>query len=156
MNGTERAGDPHNVLFLCTGNSVRSIMAEAILNAIGPPRLKAYSAGSRPKGNVHPEALRLLTRRGYDTTSLHSKSWNEFSDDSTIPFGTVITVCSRVAGEVCPVIPGQPARLHWDIPDPASMLGDEAEIERAFQSVYDTLAERIVAIIREHGKLGCS
>jgi protein-tyrosine-phosphatase len=134
-------GAPSHVLFLCTGNSARSLMAEAILNRIGAPRFRAWSAGSHPKGSVHPEALRLLRTLGYDTAGLRSKSWDEFTGG--IAFDHVITVCNNAAAEACPLIPGMPAKLHWDIPDPASARGSAAEIEAAFRAVHDVLAERI-------------
>jgi len=139
--------DLHNVLFVCTGNSARSIMAEAILNKVGPPLFRACSAGCHPKGEVHPEALQLLARRGHDTSGLRSKSWDEFSGDGPIAFDTVITLCNNAVGEICPVIPGRPTKIHWDIPDPASLSANRAQIEQAFQSVYDMLSDRITAFI---------
>ncbi len=146
MDNKEYADDPCNVLFVCTGNSARSIMAEAILNQIGPPRFRAFSAGSHPKGNVHTEARRPLGNLGYDTSSLRSKSWNEFTDGTA--FEHVITVCDNAAGETCPVIPGKPAKMHWDIPDPASVSGAEAQVEAAFRQTHDLLLLRIRAFIR--------
>ena len=136
---------PYNVLFLCTGNSARSIIAEAILNKVGAGRFRAYSAGSQPKGQVHPQTLRLLNELGYDTSGLRSKSWDEFAFGDGPAFDTVITVCNNAAGEACPVIPGKPAKVHWDIPDPAAVRGSPAEIEAAFRQAYDMLAERIEA-----------
>jgi protein-tyrosine-phosphatase len=135
------------VLFICTGNSARSIMAEAILNTIGPPRFRAYSAGSHPKGNVHPETLRLLNALGHDTSSLRSKSWDEFADGTA--FDHIVTVCNKAAGEVCPIIPGKPAKTHWDIPDPTSVSGTQIQIEAAFRQAYDMLLERIRTFIRQ-------
>ena len=135
-----------NVLFVCTGNSGRSIMAEAILNRLGASFFRAFSAGSRPKGVVHPEALRLLTRLNYDTHALRSKSWNEFA--AAPVFDHIVTVCSNAAGETCPVIAGKPSKIHWDIPDPASAQGTQSEIEAAFRAVYDILLERIEAFAR--------
>jgi protein-tyrosine-phosphatase len=132
---------PRNVLFLCTGNSARSLMAEAILNRIGPPRFHAYSAGSHPKGSVHPEAHRLLEALGFDTSDLHSKSWNVFS--AGVAFERVITVCGNAASEVCPIIPAMPAKIHWDIPDPASVTGTPSEIAAAFRETYELLSVRI-------------
>jgi protein-tyrosine-phosphatase len=141
------AGDPYSVLFLCTGNSSRSIMAEAILNRIGPPRFRAYSAGSHPKGNVHPETLRLLNALGYDTSRLRSKSWDAFTKGTA--FDHIVTVCNTVAGEVCPVIPGKPATMHWDIPDLSSVSGTQLQMEAAFRQAYDILSERIGTFVRQ-------
>lgn len=133
-----------NVLFVCTGNSARSSMAEAILNRIGAPRFAAFSAGSHPKGVVHPETLRLLARLGYDTSGLRSKSWDEFTDGPR--FEHIITVCNNAAGEICPIIAG--AKTHWDIPDPSAVRGTPAEVAAAFRQVHDLLLERITAFIR--------
>jgi arsenate reductase (thioredoxin) len=141
------ASNPINVLFLCTGNSARSILAEAILNEIGNGRFRAYSAGSNPKGQVHPETLRLLQRKGIATSGLRSKSWDEFARADGIRFDHIITVCNNAAGEVCPVIPGKRARMHWDIPDPAAVHGSAAEIATAFKQTYSMLAERIGTLI---------
>jgi protein-tyrosine-phosphatase len=138
--------DPSVVLFLCTGNSARSLLAEAILNRIGPPRFRAHSAGSHPKGIVHPEALRLLASLGYDTSRLRSKSWDEFS--AGIAFDWIITVCSEAAAEACPVIPGKPARIHWDIPNPTSVGESQGQTAAAFRHVYDMLSERIAFLVR--------
>lgn len=134
---------PYNVLFLCTGNSARSVMAEAILNSVGGGRFRAYSAGSHPKGQVHTQTLRLLESRGYDTTGLRSKSWDEFARQPGLEFDYIVTVCNSAAGEACPIIPGKPARSHWDIPDPAAIEGTEAEVEAGFHRSYDMLRERI-------------
>ena len=147
MSDSGSARDRQNVLFLCTGNSSRSIMAEAILNRIGPPRFEAYSAGSHPKGKVHPQTLRLLNALGYDTSGLRSKSWDEFTDGPA--FDRIITVCNNAAGEACPVIAGKPAKLHWDIPDPASVSGTQAQMEAAFRRTYDMLFERIIAFVTD-------
>jgi arsenate reductase len=130
-----------NVLFLCTGNSARSILAEAILNRIGG-EFRAYSAGSTPKGQVHPQTVRLLESLGYDTSGLRSKSWNDFTGNG-INFDHIITVCNNAAGEACPIIPGNPAKDHWDIPDPAAATGTQEEIEAAFHRVYKMLTQRI-------------
>jgi arsenate reductase len=130
----------HNVLFLCTGNSARSIMAEAILNKTDSARFRAYSAGSQPKGEVHPQTLRLLAGLGYDTAGLRSKSWSEFAGQA-LPFDYIITVCNNAAGETCPIIPGKPAKAHWDIPDPAAAA--QATIDAAFRQAYAMLAARI-------------
>jgi protein-tyrosine-phosphatase len=142
----EIAPDRRNVLFVCTGNSARSIMAEAILNRIGPLRFRAFSAGSHPKGGVHPEALRLLDALGYDTSCLRSKSWHEFTN--AIPFADVITVCSDAARESCPILPRRGTTMHWDIPNPTIVSGSEAQRAAAFRHVYDLLLERIRAFVR--------
>ncbi len=128
-----------NILFLCTGNSARSIMAEAILNRLGYGRFTAFSAGSHPKGEIHPEALSLLKRQGYDVSGLRSKSWDEFSAPGAPQFDHIITVCNNAAGEVCPIIPGKPAKTHWDIPDPPA-AGD---VPKAFQEAYALLKAHI-------------
>jgi protein-tyrosine-phosphatase len=141
--------NPTNVLFLCTGNSARSILAEAILNKIGNGRFRAYSAGSHPKGQVHQQTLTLLQQKGIATSGLRSKSWDEFARTDGAKFDYVITVCNNAAGEVCPIIPGCPAKAHWDIPDPAAVEGNEAEIETAFKQVYSMLAERIGTLISD-------
>ena len=146
MSDQDRAGDPYNVLFLCTGNSSRSIMAEAILNSMGRPRIHAYSAGSHPKGAVNPQTLRLLNGLGYDTSRLRSKSWDEFTDGAA--FDLIVTVCNRAAAEVCPVIPGKPAKMHWDIPDPSSVSGTPTQMEAVFRQAHDMLLHRIRAFVR--------
>ncbi|MGA8610629.1 MAG: arsenate reductase ArsC [Xanthobacteraceae bacterium] len=137
------ADQPFNVLFLCTGNSARSIMAEAILNKLGAGRFRAYSAGSHPKGQVHPEALRLLQSLGYDTSGFRSKSWSEFADPGAPLLDFVFTVCDNAAGEACPVWPGQPMTAHWGLPDPAEVKGNAAEISLAFKDTYRMLNQRI-------------
>jgi protein-tyrosine-phosphatase len=114
--------EPYNVLFLCTGNSARSVMAEAILNKVGAGKFRAYSAGSQPKGHVHPETLRLLQTLGYDTSGFRSKSWHEFAKRGAPPLDFAFTVCDSAAGETCPVWPGQPMTAHWGVPDPADPL----------------------------------
>jgi arsenate reductase len=133
----------YNVLFLCTGNSARSIMAEAILNKLGAGKFRAYSAGSHPKGQVHPEALRLLQSLGYDTSGFRSKSWNEFADPGAPQLNFVFTVCDNAAGEACPFWPGQPMTAHWGIPDPAVATGTEAEVALAVKDAYRMLNQRI-------------
>jgi arsenate reductase (thioredoxin) len=135
--------EPYNVLFLCTGNSARSIMAEAILNKVGAGRVRAYSAGSRPKSHVHPEALRLLQSLGYDTSAFRSKSWSEFADPGAPIMDFVFTVCDNAAGETCPLWPGQPMTAHWGVPDPAAATGNPAEIALAFKDAYRMLNQRI-------------
>ena len=137
------ADRPYNVLFLCTGNSARSIIAEAILNKAGAGRFRAYSAGSQPKGKVHPETLRLLQALGYDTSALRSKSWGEFARPGAPALDFVFTVCDNAAGESCPVWPGQPMTAHWGIPDPAEATGTPAEVALAFKDAYRMLNQRI-------------
>jgi protein-tyrosine-phosphatase len=134
---------PFNVLFLCTGNSARSIIAEAILNKLGAGKFRAFSAGSRPKGAVHAEALRLLQSLGYDTSGFRSKSWSEFADPGAPLLDFVFTVCDNAAGEACPVWPGQPMTAHWGVPDPAEAKGSAAEIALAFKDTYRMLNQRI-------------
>lgn len=136
-------GRPYNVLFLCTGNSARSIMAEAILNALGAERFRAYSAGSQPKGKLHPETLRLLKRMGYNIFDFRSKSWAEFLEPGAPVFDFVFTVCDNAAEEICPVWPGQPMTAHWGLPDPAEATGSAAEIALAFVETYRLLNQRI-------------
>jgi arsenate reductase len=126
----------YNVLFLCTGNSARSILAEAILNKIGQGKFTAYSAGSDPKGQVNPQALALLGRLGHPTGVLRSKSWDEFARDGAPRMDFVFTVCDNAANEVCPVWPGQPITAHWGMPDPAAVIGDEKKILMAFRDAY--------------------
>lgn len=135
---------PYNVLFLCTGNSARSVMAEAILNKIGGGKFNAYSAGSQPKGSVHPETLRLLKSLGYNIFDFRSKSWAEFVAPEAPKIDYVFTVCDNAAEEACPVWPGQPATAHWGIPDPAAAAGTSAEVAHAFKEAYRLLNERIV------------
>ncbi len=134
---------PFNVLFLCTGNSARSIMAEAILNKLGAGKFQAFSAGSQPKGQVHPQAKELLQSLGFDTVSFRSKSWSEFARPGAPPLDFVFTVCDNAAGETCPVWPGQPVTAHWGIPDPAAATGNELEVAVAFKQAYRMLAQRI-------------
>jgi len=131
------------VLFLCTGNSARSIMAEAILNKRGAGKFHAYSAGSQPKGRVHPETLRLMQSLGYDTSGFRSKSWSEFANARAPLLDFVFTVCDNAAGEACPVWPGQPMTAHWGVPDPAEAAGNPAEIALAFKDAYRMLNQRI-------------
>jgi arsenate reductase len=133
----------YNVLFLCTGNSARSIIAEAILNRLGPSRFKAYSAGSQPKGEVNPYALDLLRGFNYDVSNLRSKSWTEFAKSGAPDLDFVFTVCDNAAGEACPIWPGQPMTAHWGIPDPAAAAGSAAQIALAFMDAYRMLSRRI-------------
>jgi arsenate reductase len=133
----------YNVLFLCTGNSARSIMAEAILNKKSKPGFTAYSAGSHPAGKVRPEALKQLESAGIATDGLRSKSWDEFSVAGAPMMNFVFTVCDNAANEVCPFWPGQPMTAHWGIPDPAAVVGSAEEIERAFRDAYVVLDRRI-------------
>jgi arsenate reductase (thioredoxin) len=137
------AAQPFNVLFLCTGNSARSIMAEAILNKVGAGKFRAFSAGSHPKGRVHPETLRLLQSLGYDTSGYRAKSWDEFASPSAQPFDFVFTVCDNAAAETCPLWPGQPMTAHWGVPDPAAATGTPAEVALAFKDAYRMLNQRI-------------
>jgi arsenate reductase len=132
-----------NVLFLCTGNSARSILAEAILNRVGARRFKAFSAGSYPKGTVHPYTLQLLKSLNYDTSFARSKDWNEFAAPGAPEMNFVFTVCDDAANEACPVWPGQPMTAHWGVPDPAAVEGTEAEKHLAFADAYRMLNNRI-------------
>lgn len=134
-----------NILFLCTGNSARSILAEAIMNRVGKERFHAYSAGSHPKGQVHPEALRLLKKLDFPVNRLRSKPWDEFAAPDSPPLDFVVTVCDSAAGEVCPVWPGHPINAHWGMPDPAAVQGTDAEIAVAFAETYRMLNNRISA-----------
>ena len=132
-----------NVLFLCTGNSARSIMAEAILNKLGQGQFHAYSAGSQPNGQVNRHTVELLQSLGYDTSGFRSKSWHEFAKPSGPALDFVFTVCDNAAGETCPVWPGQPMTAHWGVPDPAEAKGSPAEIALAFKDAYRMLHQRI-------------
>ena len=133
----------YNVLFLCTGNSARSVIAEAILNKIGAGRFLAYSAGSQPKGQVNPGTIKLLGGLGYDISGFRSKSWAEFAQLGAPVMDFVFTVCDDAAGETCPVWPGQPMTAHWGIPDPAAATGTDAEVAQAFAEAYRMLNQRI-------------
>ncbi len=134
---------PLNVLFLCTGNSARSILAEAIMNRVGAGKFKAYSAGSMPKGSVHPGALATLRRHGFPTDGYRSKSWEEFSTSDAPKMDFVFTVCDNAAAEVCPIWPGQPMSAHWGVPDPAEAVGNDAEIALTFADTFRMLSNRI-------------
>ena len=157
----------YNVLFLCTGNSARSILAEAILNRKGAPEFTAYSAGSHPAGAVRPEALRQLQLAGLNSEGLRSKSWDEFAAAGAPRMDFVFTVCDNAARESCPLWPGQPMTAHWGVADPAAVVGTREEIERAYREAYTILDRRIslmlalplatldkMAIKRELGKIG--
>jgi arsenate reductase len=134
---------PYNVLFLCTGNSARSIIAEAILNKLGAGRFHAHSAGSQPKGEVNPHTIQLLRSLGYDTSGFRSKSWHEYAKPGAPPLDFVFTVCDNAAGETCPLWPGQPVSAHWGVPDPADATGSAAEVALAFKDAYRMLHQRI-------------
>lgn len=133
----------YNVLFLCTGNSARSIMAEAIMDRKGLPNFNAFSAGSHPSGVVRPEAVRQLEKAGLSTANLRSKSWDEFAGPDAPPLHFVFTVCDNAAQEVCPFWPGQPMTAHWGVPDPATAKGTSEEIDRAFSQAFSVLDRRI-------------
>jgi arsenate reductase len=135
--------EPYNLLFLCTGNSARSIMAEAIMNYKGRPNFTAYSAGSHPSGAVRPEAITELENAHLPTNGLRSKSWEEFSKPGAPKLDFVFTVCDNAANEVCPVWPGHPMTAHWGVPDPAAVRGSAAEIQRAYRDAFLTLERRI-------------
>jgi len=133
----------YNVLFLCTGNSARSIMAEAILNAQSAGRFRGFSAGSHAAGSVNPRTIELLQRNHFKTEGLHSKSWDAFSGPGAPVMDFVFTVCDQAAAEVCPVWPGQPISAHWGVADPAAVTGDEEKIHRAFNDAFSVLSRRI-------------
>jgi arsenate reductase (thioredoxin) len=136
-----------NTLFLCTGNSARSIMAEAILNKLGAGQFRAFSAGSQPKGKVNPSTVALLSGLGYDTSAFRSKSWSEFAKPGAPALDFVFTVCDNAAGEACPVWPGQPMTAHWGVPDPAEAKGTAAEIVLAFKDAYRMLHRRVEVFV---------
>lgn len=140
-------GHKFNVLFLCTGNSARSILAESILNRLGEGRYRGFSAGSRPVGKVHPQALGLLGRLGYPTDGLRSKSWDEYSNANAPVMDFVFTVCDNARDEGCPVWPGRPTTAHWGLPDPAAVEGGDADRRSAFEDTYRELHERIVRFL---------
>jgi arsenate reductase len=145
-----RVGEPmphYNVLFLCTGNSARSIMAESIMNRKGAPNFTAYSAGSHPSREVRPEALRQIESANLSTAGLRSKSWDEFAKPDAPVMNFVFTVCDNAANEVCPVWPGQPITAHWGVPDPAAVQGTQQEINRAFSQTFSTLERRITLML---------
>lgn len=138
---------PFSILVLCTGNSARSILGEAILHQMGEGRIVAYSAGSQPKGVPNPGALRLLARKGIDTAPFRSKSWDEFTGPDAPPIDLAITVCGNAAAETCPVFMGAPLKAHWGLPDPADVEGSEAEIDAAFEATWDALEARAQALL---------
>jgi arsenate reductase len=133
----------YNVLFLCTGNSARSILGEALLNAQGAGSFRGFSAGSFPKGKVHPQAIALLRSLGFPTESLRSKSWQEFASPGAPDMDFVFTVCDQAASETCPIWPGNPITAHWGVPDPAAIVGSEAEVAQAFRQTLRLLDRRI-------------
>ena len=133
----------YNTLFLCTGNSARSILAEGILNELGKGRFRAWSAGSHPKGEVHPLALATLEQMHFPSTGYRSKNWGEFVQADAPPLDFIFTVCDNAAGEVCPIWPGQPMTAHWGVPDPAAVEGTDAEIALAFADTYGRLHNRL-------------
>jgi arsenate reductase len=140
-------GRTFNVLFHCTGNSARSILAECLLRQLGKGTFNGFSAGSFPKGEVHPSAIQLLVEQGFSAQGLRSKSWNEFAAPGTAVMDFVFTVCDQAAGEICPVWPGQPVTAHWGIPDPAAADGSEAERMLAFRDAFHALERRIKIFI---------
>lgn len=144
--------DPRNVLFLCTGNSARSILAEALLNdrAIGGGRFRGYSAGSQPRGTVHPLALDTLKENGLPTEGLRSKSWQEFSGPDAPRMDFIFTVCDNAAAEACPIWPGHPATDHWGLPDPAAVEGSDEDKRRAFRETFTELRRRLHEFVARH------
>lgn len=138
-----------SVLFLCTGNSARSILAECLLGRLGQGRFRAHSAGSQPKAAPHPQAIALLRERGYETAHLRSKSWDSFNGADAPAIDVVITVCDAAAGEACPHFAGAPRRLHFSIDDPAAVNGSTADLRAAFEQTYDALERRIEAFMKE-------
>ncbi len=143
MSNSPDQNQTYNVLFLCTGNSARSIIAEAALNRIGRPKFRAFSAGSMPKGEVHPYTLQLLKNQNYDISDLRSKSWEEFEGEGAPELHFVFTVCDNAANETCPVWPGQPMTAHWGVPDPAAVEGTDTEKHLAFADTMRMLFQRI-------------
>jgi arsenate reductase len=134
---------PYNVLFLCTHNSARSVLSEAIMNRIGAGKFVAYSAGSQPRGAINPNSIKLLDQLGYDTGNLRSKSWDEFAKPGAPEIDFIFTVCDDAAGEVCPVWPGKPLTAHWGVADPSAVKGSDLEVAMAFQEAYRLLYRRI-------------
>ncbi len=146
MNDQPLTDRPYSILVLCTGNSARSILAEAILNREGKGRIRAYSAGSQPKGEPNPHALELLAGLGYDTAGFRSKSWDEFSGADAPPLDLVITVCDSAAGEACPLFIGTPAKAHWGLEDPAAVVGPPEAVRIAFRRTYRELTQRVTSL----------
>ena len=141
------AKKPIRILILCTGNSARSILGEAILGQLGAGRIVAHSAGSKPKGVPHPGALRLLAHKGFDTAQFRSKSWDEFTTADAPPIDIAITVCGNAAEEVCPIFVGAPIKAHWGLPDPADVTGDDAAVDEAFEQTWRWLTLRVTAFL---------
>jgi arsenate reductase len=142
------ASPPGNVLFLCTGNSARSILAECLANRLGEGRIRAWSAGSHPKGEVHPLTVETLRAHGFETSGLRSKSWDEFAQPGAPRIDVVVTVCDQAAAEACPIWPGHPAQAHWSIEDPAAAEGSPDARRRAFERAYRELERRIEPLVR--------
>lgn len=138
-----------NVLFLCTGNSARSVLAEALMNHLGAPDYKGFSAGSRPTGVINPFTLRCLERHGLPTEGYRSKSWDEFASASAPEINLVVTVCDNAAAETCPVWPGHPEQVHWEYPDPATVEGSDIEKDQAFEEVFAMIHGRIEAFLAD-------
>lgn len=145
---TDSKGRAWTVLFLCTGNSARSILAEAALDRLGPPRYQAFSAGSQPKSAPHPVTLEILEELGYETAGLRSKSWDEFAGASAPPLDLIFTVCGNAAGEVCPVWPGHPMTIHWGVDDPAAAKGSAEEVRARFRATHDQLFAKVEALVK--------
>lgn len=139
--------EPFTVLVLCTGNSARSILGEAMFNHLGEGRIRAFSAGSKPKGEPHPGALRLLARRGIDTEAFRSKSWDEFTAPGAPPIDLAITICGNAAGEACPMFLGSPLKAHWGLSDPADVTGTDAGMDAAFEQTWRLLEMRVRAFL---------
>ncbi|MBJ18950.1 MAG: arsenate reductase ArsC [bacterium] len=144
---SEAAPCIYSVLFLCTGNSARSILAEAALERVGSPRFRAFSAGSDPKGRPHPAALITLERLGYETEGLRSKSWDEFARPDGPPIDLILTVCDNAAGEACPVWPGRPITAHWGVEDPADFVGSSRDEQALFERIHDELLAKVEALV---------
>ena len=146
---SDQAGPTHDILFVCTGNSARSMIAERLASELSGGRLRGRSAGSHPKGAPHPGALEVLRRHGHDVSGLRSKSWDEFAEGAAASMDVIITVCDSAAGETCPVCPGAPLTAHWGVPDPAAVEGPPAAVAAAFELAYERLRRRIEAFLAE-------